>query len=119
MKWLSRLKMYNGKLQEGMPNVGSVTPDICYDYFSRQMPRIITILEKAERGGMTVELGLNPSMALHNVCPICFAKEGHGRVPDRERAEIVVIDGPVDVKDLCPFHEDWEPTIMRIPSEIS
>ena len=113
MKWLDELKerLLLWKLSQGMT---------LYDVFGdgveerqKNLGRLIEIAERAEWGGITVELGQNPSISVNNVCPICFVRVGeeHGRYKKSEfEADYMITpEGKlVPTGKLCPYSDEWE-----------
>ena len=113
MKWLDELKEHRTEA-ERMSRVLDLEPWV-YSIELTAFDRLIEIAERAEWGGITVELGQNPSMSVNNVCPICFVRVGeeHGRYKKSEfEADYMITpEGKlVPTGKLCPYSDEWELT---------
>ena len=111
MKWLEALKM----LRHGHNHQDDTNPPPFMYVELNKLDRLIEIAERAEWGGITVELGQNPSMSVNNVCPICFVRVGeeHGRYKKSEfEADYMITpEGElVPTGKLCPYSDEWELT---------
>lgn len=100
MKWLDEIK-HKREFAKSRDNIWIAGDGV--------LDRLIAIAELAENGGMTLEIGNNPAITTHRVCPICYGKEfHHGQIPDEYRAQYGLLDNEGNW-GVCPYSDDWRP----------